>query len=78
MYGRKDYLQYSKLIHKVFVTQHNINIEIATNAYMVEQIQCIKQMKVNNRKYGKRDIRQFLVPSNIRNLINMNNEPESD
>ena len=45
---------------------------------MVKWIWCIKEMKAKNKKYEKKDIRKFFIPTNNRNVIDRINNRELD
>ena len=60
-----------------FVWQYPINETNVTNSYIVECIWCIKEMKTNNKRNRKNDIRNFFVHSN-KNKNRNSIETESD
>ena len=64
-----------------FIQKHLINETNITNSYIVEWIRYVKEMKTNNNRNKKNDIRNFFVHSNEnknRNRIEIESDLEEN
>ena len=64
--------------YKSFIIEYLINEEIVLNNYIIEQIQCVKEVKMNWANHKSNDIRKFIITKRKNRKKSDSNKKDKD